>query len=124
LLLNLAAKITIKAKVVTNPENNTVIILVCIFFLMQNKSPCIIKKLRQFYIKMNCIFYFVNTDKSIYRTSNVNPIIAENNRLSKVCSQLETKNPSQFVKDSEMVEDNGVEPMTSCMPCKRSSQLS
>jgi len=22
------------------------------------------------------------------------------------------------------VEDNGVEPMTSCMPCKRSSQLS
>ena len=23
-----------------------------------------------------------------------------------------------------LVEDNGVEPMTSCMPCKRSSQLS
>ena len=25
---------------------------------------------------------------------------------------------------SVAVEDNGVEPMTSCMPCKRSSQLS
>jgi hypothetical protein len=25
---------------------------------------------------------------------------------------------------AEEVEDNGVEPMTSCMPCKRSSQLS
>ncbi|MFM2224187.1 MAG: hypothetical protein RJA07_389 [Bacteroidota bacterium] len=67
---------------------------------------------------------YYNCDNSNYRTEKINSIISENARLSKVFSQLETKNPSRFVRDSEMVENIGVEPTTSCMPCKRSSQLS
>ena len=35
-----------------------------------------------------------------------------------------TKKASPVGEAFYWVEDNGVEPMTSCMPCKRSSQLS
>ena len=67
---------------------------------------------------------YYNTQKSNYRTMIANSIIAENARLAKVLERAQTKNPSKKLKDSRMVENIGIEPTTSCMPCKRSSQLS
>ena len=41
------------------------------------------------------------------------------------CCSLKSKKPDHKVRLFETgVENIGVEPMTSCMPCKRSSQLS
>ena len=46
---------------------------------------------------------YYNTAKSIYRTTNVNLIIAENARVAKVLELSKIKNPSQNVKDSHVV---------------------
>ncbi|MEN9523723.1 MAG: hypothetical protein RL065_2100 [Bacteroidota bacterium] len=53
---------------------------------------------------------YYNCDNSHYRTEKVNSIIHENARLSKVFSQLETKNPSRFERDSQEVDLPGFEP--------------
>ncbi len=58
---------------------------------------------------------YYNCDKSNYRTEKVNPILSENLRLSRVFSQLETKNPSRFERDSCKVGATGVEPVTLCL---------
>lgn len=42
---------------------------------------------------------------------------------SKVCEKIK-RTTLQNLELSGIVEDIGVEPTTSCMPCKRSSQLS
>ncbi len=44
--------------------------------------------------------------------------------LDKSCSKEKSGQLFKNLELSAPVEDNGVEPMTSCMPCKRSSQLS
>lgn len=44
--------------------------------------------------------------------------------MNKLCIYSIAKTKITRKGDLKLVENNGVEPMTSCMPCKRSSQLS
>jgi site-specific DNA recombinase len=69
------------------------------------------------------------TEKIIFennecRTTKLNQVVSlilqSTNKFHKNKKGLTSQNANQSCK----VEDNGVEPMTSCMPCKRSSQLS
>ena len=56
---------------------------------------------------------YVDDDRVASGATHANPCKTSKKALSAV-----------FADKAFEVEDNGVEPMTSCMPCKRSSQLS
>jgi site-specific DNA recombinase len=60
-------------------------------------------------------------DKNNYRTPKFNKVISLLFKLDKGLSKI--KNGKEQIKfvNSRKVEDNGFEPMTSCMPCKRST---
>ncbi len=64
--------------------------------------------------------YFGNT----YRTTLVQNNLGELLSIDKGFRGAEKEMAPISESHSASVEDNGVEPMTSCMPCKRSSQLS
>jgi site-specific DNA recombinase len=67
---------------------------------------------------------YYHTEKGTYRTTEVNKALSYIAGLARVSGDLKQKSPSKKSKDSCRVEDTGVEPVTSCMPCKRSSQMS
>ena len=54
------------------------------------------------------------------------PLLGRTRQQAHACLPLASKRPVSYCLQALdiRVEDNGVEPMTSCMPCKRSSQLS
>ena len=51
---------------------------------------------------------YYNTQKSNYRTTTANSIIAENARVARALEHAQTKNPSKKLKDSRMVENIGI----------------
>jgi site-specific DNA recombinase len=66
----------------------------------------------------------VNKEKRAVRTERINTVIFEIARQSGSLAQKETGKTEFEIDFSRVVENTGVEPVTSCMPCKRSSQLS
>ncbi len=57
-------------------------------------------------------------------TENVNTVFSLIAQMTGILDKKETRQNNDELDLSGLVESIGVEPMTSCMPCKRSSQLS
>ncbi len=76
----------------------------------------------QFLVFPEGIFYNRKIDKC--RIENINPVFRYIIDLERVIAEKKNGTALQNLECAALVEDNGVEPMTSCMPCKRSSQLS
>jgi site-specific DNA recombinase len=76
----------------------------------------------QFLVFPTGIFYNRKTNEC--RTEEVNPVFEYIAELERVLEENKSRTSLKNSECAAWVEDNGVEPMTSCMPCKRSSQLS
>ena len=80
------------------------------------------KQKLQFMLFPEGIFY--DKKKDAVRTARVNSVFLYFTSLARISEKKKSGKGKQNLLFPALVEDNGVEPMTSCMPCKRSSQLS
>ncbi len=67
---------------------------------------------------------YCNHKKDTVRTEKVNSVFSLIAQMTGILDKKETRQNNDELDLSGLVESIGVEPMTSCMPCKRSSQLS
>ena len=58
------------------------------------------------------------------RTEKPNPVFSYIVDLERIIAETKSGTALQNLECAALVENIGVEPTTSCMPCKRSSQLS
>ncbi|GAA4746388.1 recombinase family protein [Flavisolibacter ginsenosidimutans] len=80
------------------------------------------KQKLQFMLFPEGIYY--DKKKDAVRTARVNSVFLYMRRLARLSEKKKSGEGKPNLHFPASVEDNGVEPMTSCMPCKRSSQLS
>ena len=62
--------------------------------------------------------------KDAVRTARVNSVFEYMRGLARLSEKKKSEEGKPTLLFPALVENTGVEPVTSCMPCKRSSQLS
>jgi site-specific DNA recombinase len=80
------------------------------------------KQRLQFMVFPEGIFYNRKSDEC--RTEKVTGVFAYMADLERGLRECKSRNVDDLSNVAALVENTGVEPVTSCMPCKRSSQLS